>query len=490
MEATKVKSWMEQVIRPEEYEKYLGKDGRDFIHEDEIELLLNTVRADASRVREIIAKSEEIQILTLEECAVLLNTEDPALWEEIFAAALRVKQKVYGPRIVTFAPLYTSNYCVNNCLYCGFRSGNAGEHRLQLTEAELIEEVKRLTAVGHKRLVLSVGEHPCSDVGYLVKTLKTIYGVKNGNGEIRRVNVNCAPMCVADLKQLKEVGIGTLQVFQETYHRQTYAKMHPSGLKSDFRWRLYVMHRAMEAGIDDMGIGALFGLYHWKFDVMGLLAHARELEARFDGVGPHTISFPRLRAADGTGMAESSRYSVGDRDFKRLVAVLRLSVPYTGMIVTAREPAPVRDEVVQVGCTQIDADSRIGIGAYTAENSNADQNLKQQQFELGDTRTLDQAIRDMAKLGYISGFCTACYRSCRTGSHFMGFAKDSKISHFCMPNAILTFKEYLLDYGSDETKRIGEKLIQSEYEKLDPVFKPVVSEYLRRLENGERDLKV
>lgn len=490
MEATRVKSWMEQVIRPEEYEKYLDEDGRDFIHEDEIESLLNTAKSDASRVREIIAKSEEIQILTLEECAVLLNVEDPALWEEIFAAALRIKQKVYGPRIVTFAPLYTSNYCVNNCLYCGFRSENAGEHRLQLTEEQLIEEVKRLTAVGHKRLVLSVGEHPCSGVDYLVKTLKTIYGVKNGNGEIRRVNVNCAPMCVDDLKKLKEVGIGTLQVFQETYHRQTYAKMHPSGLKSDFRWRLYVMHRAMEAGIDDMGIGALFGLYHWKFDVMGLLAHARELETRFGGVGPHTISFPRLRSADGTGMAETSRYSVNDRDFKRLVAVLRLSVPYTGMIVTAREPAAVRDEVVQVGCTQIDADSRIGIGAYTAENSNADQNLKQQQFELGDTRTLDQAIRDMAKLGYISGFCTACYRSCRTGSHFMGFAKDSKISHFCMPNAILTFKEYLLDYGSDETKRIGEKLIQSEYEKLDPVFKPVVSEYLQRLENGERDLKV
>lgn len=490
MESSKTEKWIEQVIRPEEYQKYLDKEGRDFIDEEKIETLLSSTKAEKTCVREIIEKSLSIQILTPEECAVLLNVEDPELWEEIFDAGLRVKQKVYGPRIVTFAPLYTSNYCVNDCLYCGFRCGNKDEHRLQLTEEQLIEEVKRLTAVGHKRLVLSVGEHPCSDVNYLVKTLKTIYGVKNGNGEIRRVNVNCAPMCVEDLKKLKEVGIGTLQVFQETYHRQTYAKMHPSGLKSDFRWRLYVMHRAMEAGIDDMGIGALFGLYNWKFDVMGLLSHALELEKRFNGVGPHTISFPRLRSAAGTGLSQNSKYLVSDRDFKRLVAVLRLAVPYTGMIITAREPAAVRDEVVQVGCTQIDADSRIGIGAYSAEASNADQNLKQQQFELGDTRTLDEAIRDMAKLGYISGFCTACYRSCRTGAHFMGFAKDSKISHFCMPNAILTFKEYLLDYGSPETKIVGEKLIQSEFEKLDAVFKPVVSEYLVRLENGERDLKI
>lgn len=490
MEALKVKDWMSQVIRPEEVEKYLDKKGNDFIQEDQIESLLKTTRPEVSAVRDIIKKSEDIQILTLQECATLLNVEDPELWEEIFAAGLRVKQKVYGPRIVTFAPLYTSNYCVNNCLYCGFRSENRGEHRLQLKEEDLVEEVKRLTAIGHKRLVLSVGEHPCSGVDYLVNTLKTIYSVKNGNGEIRRVNVNCAPMGVNDLKKLKEVGIGTLQVFQETYHRQTYSKVHPSGLKSDFRWRLYVMHRAMEAGIDDMGIGALFGLYDWKFDVMGLLSHARELEKRFNGVGPHTISFPRLRAADGNGMSSNSQYAVSDRDFKRLVAVLRLAVPYTGMIITAREPAEIRDDVIQVGCTQIDADSRIGIGAYSNENSNEDQNLKQQQFELGDTRTLDQAIQDMAKLGYISGFCTACYRSCRTGSHFMGFAKDSKISHFCMPNAILTFKEYLLDYGSPETKKVGEGLIASEFEKLDPVFKPIVSEYLKRLENGERDLKV
>jgi len=343
-------------------------------------------------------------------------------------------------------------------------------------------------SLGHKRLVVVYGEHPLSDADYIASTIQTIYDTRVGNGEIRRVNVNAAPMDISRYKILKEVGIGTFQVFQETYHHETYRQLHPSGIKSNYQWRLYALHRAQEAGIDDVAIGALFGLYDWKFEVMGLLYHTIDLEKHFAGVGPHTISFPRLEPAVNTPLVEETKYRVSDRDFKRLVTVIRLSVPYTGMILTAREPAHIRRDVIPVGCTQIDASTRIGIGAYS-DNSN-EQELERQQFQIGDPRSLDEVIRELAQMGYITSFCTADYRCGRTGKYFMDIAKKGKIHYFCIPNAILTFQEYLEDYASPQTKEIGEKVIQEHLSSLKDGIKPKVEEYLQRIKKGERDLRV
>ncbi|MGQ9474203.1 MAG: [FeFe] hydrogenase H-cluster radical SAM maturase HydG [Candidatus Caldatribacteriaceae bacterium] len=482
------KTWADAVIKEKEVEKYLSQ-GRDFINDEHIEELLRENRhPDPKRVRNILAKSLDIQRLEPEETATLLNVEDRELWEEIFAAAGEVKRRVYGDRIVTFAPLYCSNFCVNNCLYCGFRRENHFQKRRQLTIEEIRKETEILVSLGHKRLIMVYGEHPFSDVEYIARTIQTVYETKVGNGEIRRVNVNAAPLDIARYKVLKEVGIGTFQVFQETYHHETYKKVHPSGIKAHYQWRLYALHRAQEAGIDDVAIGALFGLYHWKFEVMGLLYHTIDLEKRFGGVGPHTISFPRLEPAVNTPFVQETTYRVSDQDFKRLVAVIRLSVPYTGMILTAREPAHVRREVIPVGCTQTDASTRIGIGAYSERYS--EQELERQQFQIGDPRSLDEVVRELAEMGYITSFCTADYRCGRTGKYFMDITKKGKIHNFCMPNAILTFKEYLLDYASPLTKEIGEKIINQKFTELDERLKPLVSEYLQRIENGERDLRI
>jgi 2-iminoacetate synthase len=484
-------SWIKNQIKIDQRDKFLKPDGTDFIDEEKIfSLLKEGQNPDPARIREIIAKAKSITRLDPEETAMLLHVEDPQLWEEIYEAGLEIKKTVYGPRVVTFAPFYPSNFCVNNCLYCGFSTENCNEVRRTLSMDEIAKETEALVSIGHKRLIMAYGEHPKSDADYIAESVRTVYNTKYENGEIRRVNINCAPMCVEDLRKFKEVGIGTYQVFQETYHHDTFKKVHPSGIKSDYNWRLYSMHRAYEAGIDDLGIGVLFGLYDWRFEVMGLLFHTIELENRFGGVGPHTISFPRLKIADNSPLSEHSQWLVSDEDFKKLVAVIRLSVPYTGMILTARETAEVRNDVVKVGCTQYDASSKIGIGSYSEDNALDDQDLKKQQFTLGDTRTLDEAIRDMASFGYISSFCTSCYRCKRTGEKFMGLAKDHKIHHFCMPNAILTFKEYLLDYASEETRKVGEKAIENEMKNLDEVFVPIVTEYLKKLEAGDRDLRV
>ncbi|MBC7217517.1 MAG: [FeFe] hydrogenase H-cluster radical SAM maturase HydG [Candidatus Caldatribacterium sp.] len=484
-----IREWMQSVIKEEEIERYLV-NGRDFINDEEIEELLKKCRnPEPQKVRDIIAKSLSLERLEPEETATLLNVEDEELWEEIFQAAGEVKRRVYGDRIVTFAPLYCSNFCVNNCLYCGFRRDNHLQKRRQLSIEEVRRETEALVSMGHKRLIMVYGEHPFSDVDYIAKTIQTVYETKVGNGEIRRVNVNAAPMDIARLKILKEVGIGTFQVFQETYHHETYRKVHPEGtIKAHYRWRLYALHRAQEAGIDDVAIGALFGLYNWKFEVMGLLYHTIDLERHFGGVGPHTISFPRLEPAINTPFVQETQYRVSDRDFKRLVAVIRLSVPYTGLIITAREPAHVRREVIPVGCTQTDASTRIGIGAYSERYT--EQDLERQQFQIGDPRSLDEVVRELATMGYITSFCTADYRCGRTGKYFMGIAKKGKIHHFCMPNAILTFKEYLIDYASPETRRIGEELIEKKFNELDESLKPIVRDYLARIENGERDLRI
>ncbi|CFY11646.1 [FeFe]-hydrogenase maturation HydG, radical SAM [Syntrophomonas zehnderi OL-4] len=485
METVSVNEWIRNVIKPEQVEKYLNK-GQDFLDENLIkQTLLANQQPDKERIREIIAKSKELVRLDPDETAALLNCQDEELWQEMYGAGLQIKQNVYGRRIVTFAPLYISNYCVNSCVYCGFRTENKASRRKQLTMPELEEEIRALVAKGHKRLIMVYGEHPSSDVHYIAETLKVAYSTKEGHGEIRRANVNAAPLAVEDLEILRDVGIGTFQVFQETYHHQTYQKLHPRGLKANYLWRLYALHRAMEAGVDDVGIGALFGLYDWKFEVMGLLLHTIDLEEKFGGVGPHTISFPRMEPAINTPFAEKSPYIVNDDTFKKLVTVIRLSVPYTGMILTARESARVRNDVINVGCTQIDAGSNIGIGGYQEDSLAYDK----QQFILGDNRSLDEAIRDMAKMGYITSFCTADYRCGRTGGCFMGIAKKGKIHNLCMPNAILTFKEYLLDYASDETRAAADYLINQELAALpsDQVRETVIK-MLDRINQGERDL--
>lgn len=456
-----------------------------FINDEKIcELLESGKGASKAEIRKIIAKSLGKTRLEPEETAKLLQVEDKELLEEIFEAARTLKQEIYGNRIVFFAPLYIGNKCINNCLYCGFRRSNKAIVRKTLTHEELEEQVKILESKGHKRLILVYGEHPHYDADFIAETMKIVYGTKNGKGEIRRVNINAAPMEVEDYKKLKEAGIGTFQIFQETYHYETYKKLHPEGdMKSDYNYRLYGLDRAMKGGIDDVGIGALFGLYDWKYEVMGLLYHAIHLEETF-GVGPHTISFPRIEPAIDTEFYDQTKYKVSDDDFKRIVAILRLSVPYTGMILTARENPEVRKQVIPLGVSQIDAGSRIGIGGYTKDDYIPDK----EQFQLGDMRSLDEVIGQMCDLGFLTSFCTACYRSGRTGEEFMCKAKPGEIQNFCEANGIFTFKEYLIDYASEETRKRGEKIISKELDKLEPNRRKIIEEKLKIIEEGKRDV--
>ena len=482
------------MIKEEEIIRYM-KDGKDFINEDAIEKSLqDNQNSDTQKIKDILQKSLAIQTLTLDETAALLNVKDENLWDEIFNTAALVKKKVYDNRIVTFAPFYCSSYCVNNCSYCGFKTDNNIE-RKKLSFDEIRDEVKVLAGeIGHKRLVSVYGEHPCSDVNYIAGSLDAIYSVKvktkNGIGQIRRVNVNAAPFCIEDLKILQKAGIGTYQVFQETYHHKTYSKVHPSNtVKGNYNWRLYCMHRALDAGIDDVGIGVLFGLYDWKFEVMGLVSHALELEKCFNGLGPHTISFPRLEPAMNAGYVSESPYKVSDEDFKKLIAVIRLAVPYAGMIITARENADIRREMIPIGCTQTDASSRLGIGFYSKKHLS--QKEEKQQFILGDTRSLDEVIMDLANMGYITSFCTAGYRCGRTGDKIMGLLRSGKEGQFCKLNAILTFREWLDDFASLETKKVGEILIKKEIEEVKnqlPNFYPKLVEYYKQIEDGKRDI--
>lgn len=492
----KEKSWMDSVIKEDEIKKYM-ENGRDFINDEEIwEKLRENQNPEPSRIREILKKSLSIETLTPDETAALLNVKDPELWEEMFEVAAKVKKKVYDNRIVTFAPLYCGNLCVNNCVYCGFRRDNHVIKRRVLTLEEVRKEAEVLAGeIGHKRLIVVYGEHPKTGAEYIRDTIQTIYSVKvktkNGYGQIRRVNVNAAPMSVDELKMLKEVGIGTYQVFQETYHHETYAKLHPKGtIKHHYQWRLYCHHRAIESGVDDVALGVLFGLYDWRFEVMGLVYHARDLEKHF-GIGPHTISFPRLEPAVNTPFVQETKYKVSDEDFKKLIAVIRLSVPYTGMILTAREPAHIRREILASGMvTQTDASTKIGIGAYSDRLTK--QELERQQFEIGDPRSLDEVVKELAEMGYITSFCTAGYRCGRTGDRIMTLLKTGKEAIFCKLNAVLTFREWLDDFASEETKKVGEKVIQKELDELKAkvsykVYNKLI-EYYGRIKNGERDL--
>ena len=457
---------------------------KTFIPESEIWTLLEeTKNPDRARVMEILEKSLNKNRLEPEEVATLLNVEDPELLEEIFHAARTLKERVYGNRIVLFAPLYIGNDCVNDCLYCGFRSSNKEVYRKTLTFDELKNEVRALVSNGHKRLIVVYGEHPRYSPEFIAETIRIIYDTKVGHGEIRRVNVNAAPQTVEGYKIIKDAGIGTFQIFQETYHQGTYKQLHPRGPKSNYAWRLYGLDRAMLAGIDDVGIGALFGLFNWKYEVMGLIYHTIHLEERF-GVGPHTISFPRIEPAVGSDISYNPPHRVSDGDFKKLVAIIRLAVPYTGMILTAREPAELRKEVLRMGVSQIDGGSSIGIGSYS---QNDPEKIKKSQFILGDNRTLEEVIQDLLKEGYIPSFCTACYRMGRTGEHFMEFAIPGFVKRFCTPNALFTLREYLNDYASEETKKIGYELIQRELERVNN--RELVEKYLERIDSGERDVR-
>jgi 2-iminoacetate synthase len=463
----------------------LSTSAADFIDEAYLTALLNR-RADRGEVREVIAKSLSKEPLAVEETAVLLAADEPERVEEIFEAARQLKRAVYGNRIVLFAPLYVGNECTNDCQYCAFRRSNPAQIRRTLSEDELRQQVEALLRAGHKRLILVFGEHARYNPQYIADCVRQVYSVRSGRANIRRVNINAAPLDHEGYATVKAAGIGTYQIFQETYHHATYAAVHPAKTrKGDYLWRLDGVARAMEAGCDDVGLGALFGLYDWRFEVLGLVSHALHLQRHYR-VGPHTISFPRLRPASGVRLDD--RYRVSDHDFKRLIAILRLSVPYTGLILTAREPGPLRREVMAFGVSQIDAGSRIELGGYTEAGDT--QCMEREQFELGDIRSLDEVMRELAADGYIPSFCTACYRLGRTGEHFMEFAIPGFIQNFCTPNALATLMEYLVDYASRETYEACQKLIQAELEKLpeNPRKRELIARLRKIQETDARDL--
>ncbi|MFA5113347.1 MAG: [FeFe] hydrogenase H-cluster radical SAM maturase HydG [Candidatus Margulisiibacteriota bacterium] len=457
---------------------------KTFIDERQINTLIKkAAKAPRREAERIIAKALQLKGLTPAEAAVLLAAKDKKVLAKMFRAARTVKEAIYGKRLVLFAPLYTTNFCINDCLYCGFRSGNAMLTRRRLTIPEIKAEVRLLEKEGHKRILLVAGEDPkTANIGFLQKAIKAAYATKVGRGEIRRLNVNIAPLSVADFRRLKKSKIGTFQLFQETYHLPTYKVMHVKGPKSDYRYRLYGMHRAMEAGIDDVGIGVLFGLYDFKFETLALLYHALELEKKF-GAGPHTISVPRIEPAVGAPLSLNPPFQVADDDFKKVVAILRLAVPYTGIILSTRESAKMRNELFALGISQISAGSRTNPGGYSAGKHNAEQ------FSLHDSRSLLQVIKDISALGYSPSFCTACYRLGRVGHDFMDLAKPGLIKSYCLPNSLLTFQEYLLDYGDKEAKKLGKKVIGRHLADIssDKVRKTALQK-LKAIAKGKRDL--
>lgn len=438
----------------------------------------------AGRLDEILAKARELKGLADEEVAVLMQAQDSESVGRVFEAARFVKDSIYGRRLVLFAPLYISNLCRNECLYCAFRSANSEIKRRALTQPEISREVKILVEQGHKRVLLVAGEaYPQEGLQYVLDSIATIYATKSGHGEIRRVNVNVAPLTTDEFKQLKAAQIGTYQLFQETYHRETYKQVHVRGPKSDYDWRVSAMNRAMEAGIDDVGIGVLFGLADWRFEILAILQHASWLDKSF-GVGPHTISVPRLEPATGSPMGASPPHPVDDRDFRRIVAILRLAVPYTGIIMSTRETATLRRETFALGVSQISAGSRTNPGGYDADSRADDES----QFSLGDHRPLDEVIRDVASMGYIPSFCTGCYRLGRTGQDFMDMAKPGEIKKHCDPNAISTFAEYLEDYASEETRKAGTTAIDTFLASMDGIARQRATTMLEKTRGGQRDV--
>jgi 2-iminoacetate synthase len=460
---------------------------KPFIDAGEIWDHINAAQPTREEVRAIIAKSLNKQRLTLAETATLTQARDPELIEEIKAGAKKLKDTIYGNRIVLFAPLYIGNKCTNNCKYCGFRVSNTEAIRKTLSDEEIIGEVKALEDNGQKRLILVYGEHPQYNADYIAHTVRTVYQVKSGNGEIRRVNINAAPLDIEGFRKVKEAGIGTYQVFQETYHPEVYKEYHLGGKKRDFDNRLVSLDKAQEAGLDDVGIGALFGLYDWRYEVLALVRHANHLEACYN-VGPHTISFPRITQASTIGMTD--KYVVSDEEFTRIIAILRLAVPYTGLILTARESEHIRREVMEYGVSQIDGGTKLELGSYS-QSRNEDQNLNKEQFTINDNRSLNEIIDELLDEEFLPSFCTACYRLGRTGEHFMEFSVPGFIKRYCTPNAILTLSEYLMDYATPEVKEKGWRVIEENIQSLKGHKHVKTDEIKRRVEmikQGARDL--
>jgi 2-iminoacetate synthase len=460
----------------------------DFIDEQTIaRVLAAEVPAEPARVRSVIERAKSLAGLDLEEVAVLARVTDPELLDEVFRAAREVKDRIYGPRLVLFAPLYVSNLCGNDCTYCAFRSRNRAVKRRALSQDEIRREVEVLVDQGHKRILLVAGEaYPNQGFRYVLDSVATIYSVKRGRGEIRRVNANVAPLDLDEFRALKSTGIGTYQLFQETYHRQTYQRVHLSGRKKDYDWRVTAMDRAMSAGIDDVGIGILFGLHDWRFEILALMQHIRHLEAQF-GCGPHTISVPRLEPAVGSDLAANPPHAVSDVDFRKIVAILRLAVPYTGIIMSTRETARLRSETFALGVSQISAGSRTNPGGYAEAT---DEEGVASQFQLGDHRPLDEVVRDVASMGFVPSFCTGCYRLGRTGQDFMDLAKPGAIKLHCDPNALSTFVEYLEDYASPETRAVGERLVATMLTTLESKPRLVAERLVRQVREGKRDVFV
>lgn len=461
----------------------------EFINHEEI---LSTLayadehKHDKALITEILAKAKLEKGLSHREASVLLACDIPELNEEIFALAKKIKDDFYGDRIVLFAPLYLSNYCVNGCVYCPYHAKNKHIARKKLTQEDIKREVIALQDMGHKRLALETGEDPVNNpIEYVLESIKTIYSIKHKNGAIRRVNVNIAATTVENYRKLKEAGIGTYILFQETYHKESYEQLHPTGPKHNYAYHTEAMDRAMEGGIDDVGCGVLFGLEKYRYEFAGLLMHAEHLEARF-GVGPHTISVPRIRHADDIDPSTFDN-GIDDDTFAKIVACIRIAVPYTGMIVSTRESQACREKVLQLGISQISGGSRTSVGGY-AEKEAPEKNSSQ--FDVSDNRSLDEVVNWLMKLGFVPSFCTACYREGRTGDRFMSLCKSGQISNCCLPNALMTLKEYLCDYASDDTKQVGDKLI---HEQLDQIksdkVRDIVTKQLHLIAEGQRDFR-
>jgi len=466
-----------------------SKQAEEFIDDGEIQSTLTYASANKSNralISKIIEKARLCKGLTHREAAVLLDCDQPDLNEEMFTLAKELKQKLYGNRIVLFAPLYLSNYCVNGCVYCPYHCTNRHITRKKLTQEEIEREVIALQDMGHKRLALETGEDPVNNpIEYVLESIKTIYNIKHKNGAIRRVNVNIAATTVENYRKLKDAGIGTYILFQETYNKKEYERLHPTGPKHDYAWHTEAMDRAMDGGIDDVGCGVLFGLSTYRYDFAGILMHAEHLEAVYN-CGPHTISVPRIRPADDIDPKNFSN-AIDDDTFAKIVAVIRIAVPYTGMIISTRESRKSRERVLDLGISQISGGSRTSVGGYAEpEEDHSDTT----QFDVNDTRPLDQVVGWLLSLGYIPSFCTACYREGRTGDRFMSLVKAGQIANCCLPNALMTLKEYLEDYASPETRARGEEMIRRQVDNIpNEKARRITREHLEELHEGKRDFR-
>lgn len=459
-----------------------------FIDEKRIfDILKNTTKPSTADVEKILTKALELKGIDEEEIAILLNISDESQKKMLFETALKIKQEIYGNRLVLFAPLYIANLCSNNCLYCGFRRDNKDMHRLKLSLDEVKEEVKLILEQGHKRILMLMGEETNPKAfDYFLESIDAAYSVKDSKGNsLRRINVEIAPLTDEEFQKLSQKKIGTYAVFQETYHQETYKMMHPSGKKSDYFWRLNVMDRALKNGLHDVGIGALFGLYDYKFEVLALIHHAKHLDKEF-GVGPHTVSVPRIEEAQNAPAAMKIPHKVSDDDFKKIVAILRIAVPYTGIILSTRESPKMRKELFNLGVSQISAGSKTSPGGY---KSSMEDPAHEEQFNVSDTRSTDEVIKSVIQDGFVPSFCTGCYRLGRVGADFMEIAKPGQIKLHCLPNALTTLKEYLVDYADEETKKHGDELISKELENIpSEERKEKTLKYLERIKKGERDL--